>query len=468
MYMKSVNCIVCNSVFIPKWYGRNKVCSKECKRISISRKKQKYSKEQIDQVVFLKKEYKTNKEIAILTGVNVNKIKEICKINQLFLPKNIAQNNAFIGKITKNPQAMEDMRKEYQLQVRSAEALEQVKQILESKGFEYVRGFKKKSSSFYIKCKNCNNEKKISRINTVFEDSCYLCSNIGLSKPEKDLSDWISSFGFKVDKFWFGNYEPGGREVDIYIKELQIGIEYCGLYWHNENSPTPRLKNDHLNKLRKTNKSGIRLITIFEDEWRDKRYQVQTFLKSVLHVNKTKIYARNTEVREIDKNEARLFLKTYHIQGSSSIDVAFGLFYENEIIGVMSGGSHHRGKNRADFILNRMAFKDDVSVIGGASKLLSKFKEYSKLKGYTRIVSWSDNRWSEGNVYKAMGFSMDGELPPDYAYVFNGKRMSKQSNTKTSLLKKGAVGSTENEMAQSLKYHRIWDCGKKRWVLPIS
>ena len=56
---------------------------------------------------------------------------------------------------------------------------------------------------------------------------------------------------------------------------------------------------------------------------------------------------------------------------------------------------------------------------------------------------------------------------PDYGYVRGISFYSKQSMTKKKLLAKGAVGKTEREMALSLKYYRIWDCGKKRWELSL-
>lgn len=46
--------------------------------------------------------------------------------------------------------------------------------------------------------------------------------------------------------------------------------------------------------------------------------------------------------------------------------------------------------------------------------------------------------------------------------------MPKQSCTKKALKERGGVGSTEKELAESLGYARIWDCGKKRWVYKVS
>jgi hypothetical protein len=54
-------------------------------------------------------------------------------------------------------------------------------------------------------------------------------------------------------------------ELDIYLPELKLAIEYCGLYWHSEKQG--KGKYYHLNKLIKCQEQGIDLITIFSDEW---------------------------------------------------------------------------------------------------------------------------------------------------------------------------------------------------------
>lgn len=87
---------------------------------------------------------------------------------------------------------------------------------------------------------------------------------------------------------------------------------------------------------------------------------------------------------------------------------------------------------------------------------------------YKKIISWSDNRFSDGNVYKKTGFRKTAELAQDYSYVYYKapkKRESKQS------FKKGLIkcreNQTERERALELGYSRIWDCGKIRWEMEI-
>lgn len=465
--MKSTECKACGNIFIPKWHGRDKACSEPCRALLISKSKLKYSTDQIDHVVALKKKGETNAKISTLTGVKISKVKEIVKENSLFLDRETINRNAYQGKLKRNPNAMRDMREKYHKMARSEESLEKAKSYINQQGYEYVKGFETKTKDFTVRCLKCGKEKSVSRIYTIIKDSCMYCSgSTRTSKAENEIKEWVTSLGVKNEKYKFKKRD-GGIEIDIYIPSANLGIEYCGLYWHNEDSPTPRPREYHFGKMMKANHDGIRLITIFGDEWRDRKPQVKNFIKSALGVYEKRIFARKCECRPIDRETANTFLNDAHIQGAGRSIVSFGLFYNDELIGVVSGGRHHRGRNPGALVLNRLAFKDGHQVTGGSSKLLKHLIMHAKKTGYSSVVSWSDNRWSEGNVYNKIGFTLDGQLDPDYSYVYRHSRIPKQSCRKSVLRAKGGIGDTEEEMAVSLGYSKIWDCGKKRWTLTL-
>ncbi len=54
-------------------------------------------------------------------------------------------------------------------------------------------------------------------------------------------------------------------ELDIYLPDLNLAIEYNGIYWHSENNNKDR--NYHLNKHKLCKNKGIRLIQIYDIEW---------------------------------------------------------------------------------------------------------------------------------------------------------------------------------------------------------
>jgi len=322
----------------------------------------------------------------------------------------------------------------------------------------------------------------------IFKQQCPKCSNTGTSGPEQEINSFISSLGLNTTKFYFPKDYSGkgkAKEIDVYVKELNFGIEYCGFYYHGEKNKRRGLERKlekfekrgkkykktafdspvltHKAKMDKANDLGIELITIFTHEWRDSKDKVKSILKAKLGKNEIKIYARKAEIKEINKKECKIFLDTYHLQGYDSSTICFGLFYENDLVGVITGGLHH--KRGREFILNRLCFKADVTVVGGASKLNHALEIWAKNNGYDHIKSWSDNRWSEGEIYKTLGYELTNKIRP-YCLYFDGqgRTLTQYDLSRKHLVKMGVAGKTAAEMAKNLGYDRIFDCGKKTWV----
>jgi predicted GNAT family N-acyltransferase len=258
------------------------------------------------------------------------------------------------------------------------------------------------------------------------------------------------------------------KEIDIFDPKKNIGIEYCGLRWHNEKSPDPRNKNYHLNKYKLCESEGIKLITIFEDEWMKKQKQCKNYLKSIFGKFKNRIFARKCTVREINKKISNKFYNEYHLFGKpNNTKVSFGIFLLEELIGCASIGYHHRDSSKTT--INRICFKPDFQIIGGASKLIKNCVNWCKKNGCKKIITWSDNRWSNGNMYKKIGFELEKEIAPDYSYVDSKtkyKRVSKQSRKKN--ITNCPLDKTEEQHAIEEGFYKIWDCGKKRWILNVK
>jgi len=299
-------------------------------------------------------------------------------------------------------------------------------------------------------------------------DTCI--ANFGIfpannyGKTQEDIKNWLNSFGFN---FKSNRSLIPGKEIDLYDANKNIAIEYSGLHWHHENSPEPRDKNYHHFKFQECLKQNIQLLTIFSDEWEIREKQCKSHIKSLLGINDVKIFGRQCKVEQIIKEQGRLFFNEYHIQGTNKLGIVFfGLFYKDELMGVMSLGRHNR--QCKNIVLDRLCFKDGVQVLGGASKLFSRCVDWAIKNGFTKIISFSDNRWSIGKVYKAMNFKVDKEYGPDYSYVdikSPRKRISKQSQKKSS---NGCPeGMTELQWTLQNGLSRIWDCGKIRWVYDI-
>lgn len=278
------------------------------------------------------------------------------------------------------------------------------------------------------------------------------------SKPEQNVRDWLLSLGYHFPSTY--KLIPP-KEIDLYNQELAIGIEFCGEYWHTNKSRHPRNSVYHYKKYKGCLDQGVRLFTIYSGEWERRQFQWKNLIKSAIGVYDKRVFARKCEIKEVEWRTGKQFFEDYHIQGGKrKALVYFGVFHQDELLGVVSLNRHHRNV-KGVIVLDRLCFKDGVQVVGGASKLLSHCIKWSKGNNYQQMMSWSDNRYSQGNVYEKIGFRMDKELPPDYQYVdlstYNNYTISKQS-----------MKTKEKDKELMKNYGKIYDCGKKRYVLDIQ
>jgi hypothetical protein len=262
---------------------------------------------------------------------------------------------------------------------------------------------------------------------------------------------------------------PSGLELDFYLPEHNLAIEINGLYYHSEKSGG-KSRSYHYNKWKECNDLGITLLSINEDEFYDRQ---QFWFNKILYMtgklSLTKLHARKCKVVELDNVSD--FLNEHHLQGSNASKYKFGLTYEDQLVSVMTF-SKPRGNQIGTIDLSRFCNHSGYMVSGGASKLLSHFvKTYGHL--YKEIISFSDNNYSNGNVYKSLGLNLDKNLPPDYKYIIKGKTYHKAGFRKSAIFRKNDIpsdmmNSPEWELMQYLGYDRIWDTGKKKWIMKIS
>lgn len=290
----------------------------------------------------------------------------------------------------------------------------------------------------------------------------FPASNYG--KIQNEIKDWLNSMGFN---FQSNHTLVPGFEIDLYDADKKLAIEYCGLHWHHELSKEPRKRRYHWKKHMACLNQGVQLLTIFSDEWLSREKQCKSHIRSILGIGE-KVFGRKCDIKEISKESGRDFIEEHHIQGKNHLGVVFyGLFHQEELLGVMSLGRHNR--QISDIVLDRLCFRDGISVIGGASKLFSQCVKWARDNNYAKIISFSDNRWSLGRVYERMNFVMEKESGPDYSYVEIGranKRISKQSQKKQTVNCPEEL--TEVAWANQRGLSRIWDCGKKRWIFNIE
>lgn len=285
---------------------------------------------------------------------------------------------------------------------------------------------------------------------------CMICRprNFGVSGAEKDFVEFLKGFGFSLlehDRSVIGPYE-----LDAYIPEKKLAFEFDGMFWHSEQAGKDR--NYHLEKTRLCNESGIRLVHVFEDEWRDRRAIAESRIKDMLGVHENTVYARKCSVQEVSQAESRSFLDENHLQGNVNGSVRLGLYFNGVLVSIMTfGKSRFSGKYQWEML--RFCCRLGYHVPGAAGRLLRHFETEFRPAS---LVSYADLRWSSGNLYRALGFDFVGNSPPGYFYVKGDRRYSRvafQKHRLEKILRVFDPAKTEVQNMNDNGYFRVFDCG---------
>mgnify|MGYP001405850329 CR=1 FL=1 len=331
--------------------------------------------------------------------------------------------------------------------------------LFDRDSFSSVKNYKE----YPWKCTTCNTEFS-DHIDNGHIPRCPVCfpsSPSGSSKLEKEVCDFCKQYFpnlIENDRFILD-----GKELDIFISEINLAIEFDGLYWHSEIQGVD--KNYHLNKTTECEKKGIQLIHIFENEWWNKREIVQSILLAKMGKIENKIYARKCYLKDITKERklVKKFLVENHIQGSLDFySGAVGLFNKEELVFLLLYGSPRYNKN-FDIEILRVCSKINTIVIGALTKIMKYISKENQ-----KIISYTDRRYFNGSGYECSGFKIVNQTTPNYFY-FKGNetgyvnslfsRINFQKHKLSNLLEVFDPNLTEWENMQLNGYNRIWDCG---------
>lgn len=256
-----------------------------------------------------------------------------------------------------------------------------------------------------------------------------------------------------------------GLELDFYTPSHNLAIECNGIYWHSEIYKT---NNYHYKKFFNCLSKGIQLITVWEDQVRRQPEIVKNMILSKLGIHTTRLYARKCVIRECSKKDADTILIN-HMQGCGQSSIRIGLYYNNEIVSVMTFGKK-RGciggtGTENEYELIRYCVKPGVQIVGGASKLMSYFISHFTP---SKIVSFSSNDISTGELYKILKFK---KVSTSMSYWYVDKdwhRYHRYNFRKSELVRMGYNASkTEKQITAEMGLYKIWDSGQTRWELEL-
>lgn len=246
-------------------------------------------------------------------------------------------------------------------------------------------------------------------------------------------------------------------EIDLYLPEYKLGIEYNGAYWHSEEKGKD--KHYHITKQKLAEQHNIKLIQFFDFEWENRKEQIKGYFNSLIGKNIIPIYGRKTIVREISKIDSVKFIDQHHIHGAINAKYNYGLFFEDELVSVLTL-SKSRFTKKYDFEVIRFCTKIGFRIIGGLSKFIKFIKTNLE---FNTIVSYSHRRLFSGESFIKAGFVLSHKTDPGYFWAnkYTSNILPRYKTQKHKL----NTNLTETQYMTSKDYVKVWDCGQLVFVL---
>lgn len=311
-----------------------------------------------------------------------------------------------------------------------------------------------------FKCVVCGEEQ--SKTLQAFErgSRCYVCYPVSKSNWELSVFQYIRSIA--QDAISGDNNVISPKEIDVYVPSRKFGVECHGLYWHSEASRPGEIadKTRHSKKFHLAKDVGVRLLQLFEDEWRDKRKICESMIRHRLGLDTIRCKTWSTSIIQLDAATERLFFNNTHISGYTHSKICWGLRDRNgQLVAALSiRVPRHKTKYLSSMEVARFSTIADTSVPGGLSKLLKKAISWCAKNDYSSIMTYVDKRIGDGKGYISAGFIQIGETESDYWYTDNELRYDRFKF-------RAKDGKSEKEIAKESRMSKIWGCGSQIFTI---
>lgn len=252
------------------------------------------------------------------------------------------------------------------------------------------------------------------------------------STDELRVCDWLDEEGIEYEHD--NRKILGGKELDIYIPSKNVAIEVNGILWH---SSKYKDNSYHINKYKLCKSKGIRLITLWEDQLKNKPNICKDIVMRAIGNLPINIEHIKCSIVDVKNVIADAFLKENSIFQNSDSQYTIGYEYNNELVSIL--GFDNCGN---DCRINYYEGKNDHFVIGGLENLINKLHEQ-----YEKIYVDVHNDCEDINQYIKLGFVHTQISDPQRYFI----RSDKSIRVK--------------EIADSFKYYEIYDCGRTSLIL---
>lgn len=302
-------------------------------------------------------------------------------------------------------------------------------------------------------CEICNKRELIYK--SSYEGYTRTCTSPSCYKNSSLKEIEVYNFLKKINLSTTHKHYINGTEYDIIVKNKNLLIEFNGLYWHSDKF---KEKNYHFNKYKLAKENGYDLVIIWEDDWNHKQDIIKSILNYKVYSQKININGRECIIKEI--KDTKKFLNENHLQGWCQSSINLGLYYNNELVSLMTFGKRSLNKLN-EYELLRFCNKINTNVRGGASKL---FKYFIKNFNANKIISYASCDYSNGNLYKILGFKEIRHTGINYWWADSEFKYHRSNFMKYKLVKEGYDSNkTENEIMRERDFYKIYGVGNLKY-----
>ena len=312
------------------------------------------------------------------------------------------------------------------------------------------------------KCKKCGYEFNQPWRN--WNRKCPKCFPQNFRGKQNEVEEYIKSICFESQvKRDCKSVLANAKQLDIYVPNLNIAIEFNGLFWHNSDKgvhgKSAKTMMYHHDKSIECEQKGIRLIHIFEDEWTSNQKLCKSKLKKIISPSKMRhidghLCQISNSVDEMTKN---IFLAKYSFDETDRSSKCYSLKFKNHVVAMMTFAKP-RNKNGWQWqILNYLEVNSFI-IDDGFQILFDAFVEENHAKS---ICLYATHDWNTKQSYNSC-LSFIEEKDPRL-YWMHGLNRIKSTSINASNVK--SILKKYNDAASFLKnmndngYYRIYDSG---------
>lgn len=347
---------------------------------------------------------------------------------------------------------MKKYRKETNIKLINEVLIPKYRKICEEDNLELLE-FKNRFNCL-VKCKICGEiftTKTLGYLtDSTIKNRCRKCHpieyNFQNTKQEREFEEYLINNNINYKKHTRSIISP--LEIDFYLTDFNIGVEFNGLYWHSEIIK----ENDyHIEKTLICEKRGIKLIHFYEDEWDNNSGACINTIQNIIN----KIEDDNNFIikKNVDKDIIKNFINTNTLQHFKNYSISYCFYNKDELKGVITC----RKNNKNEYVISNFAFKEKLNYKYIRIFLDEIEKEYDIKDIYVVL----DKRYDNIEFFR-QSFKIKGVTSPDFYYVVKHRRENKNKYNKKNLIKKYNCPKniSEHDFCLSQKWYRIYDCGR--------